>query len=344
MTQWKHPKLIAAAAVSIVVLVAAVRVNQPESNASTQTTEDAYVQADFTTVGAEVSGTVSRVLVADHQRVSRGELLATIDDRGFAIAVDAAKSQVARAEADLASLVARLQQQETAIRQARAAIAADDAGLELARSNEARYRNLADDGAGSVQQLQQAESQLRIQRAARSRSVAGLEAAKQQVAVLEAELERARATLAQARSALAAAELDLSRTRITAPIGGTIGQHSVRVGAFVSAGKPLLVIVPLDALYVTANFRETQLARVEPGQRVSLIVDALPGSPLKGVVQSLGPASGIAYAAIAPRNASGNFTKIVQRLPVRIRIEPGQPDARRLRVGMSVVPTIRVGE
>ena len=342
MTHWKRPKLIAAATVSIVVLAAAVRVNQPESNASTQTTEDAYVQADFTTISAEVSGTIARVFVVEHQRVAQGDLLATIDDRSFAIAVDAAKSQIARAEADFSSLVARLRQQDTAIRQARAAIAADDAGLELARSNEARYRNLAADGAGSVQQLQQAESQLRIQRAARNRSEAGLEAARQQVAVLEAELERSRATLAQARSALAAAELDLSRTRITAPISGTIGQHSVRVGAFVSAGKPLLVIVPLDAVYVTANFRETQLARVEPGQTVELVVDALPGNTLKGFVQSLGPASGIAYAAIAPRNASGNFTKIVQRLPVRIRIEPGQPDAARLRVGMSVTPTIRV--
>jgi membrane fusion protein (multidrug efflux system) len=121
-----------------------------------------------------------------------------------------------------------------------------------------------------------------------------------------------------------------------------IGHKSVRVGAFVNVGQPLLAIVPLANVYITANFRETQLARVRPGQAVQIEVDALPGESLKGAVESLGPASGVSYSAVAPHNATGNFTKIVQRLPVRIRIDPGQAAAARLRVGMSVAPTIHV--
>jgi membrane fusion protein (multidrug efflux system) len=163
------------------------------------------------------------------------------------------------------------------------------------------------------------------------------------VDVLKADLEKAAATLAHAEATQAIAELKLSYTRITAPISGTIGQKSLRVGAFVNAGSPLLAIVPLDAVYITANFRETQLARVAVGQIVEIDVDALPGEALRGTVQSLGPASGVSYSAIAPHNATGNFTKIVQRLPVRIRINPDQPGATKLRVGMSVTPRIRVG-
>jgi len=226
----------------------------------------------------------------------------------------------------------------------KAAVAADEAALKLARANQARYRNLASDGAGTVQALQQAEAQLSIQLASRDKNQAGLQAARQQVNILKADLEKATAALAQAQAAQAAAELKLSYTRITAPIGGTIGQKSVRIGAFVNAGKPLLAIVPLDAVYITANFRETQLARVQTGQAVDIEVDASPGEALKGTVESLGPASGISYSTVAPHNATGNFTKIVQRFPVRIRIDPGQPAVAKLRVSMSVTPKIRISK
>ena len=161
------------------------------------------------------------------------------------------------------------------------------------------------------------------------------------MAILQAELEKAKAALAQAQAAQAAAELKLSYTRITAPVDGTVGQKSVRVGAFVNTGTPLLAIVPLDAVYIQANYRETQLAHIQIGQTVDIKVDALPGATLKGTVESLGPASGVSYSAIAPHNATGNFTKIVQRLPLRIRVDSGQPEANKLRVGMSVVPTIQ---
>lgn len=320
----------------------ALYLNSPESSASVQSTDHAYVQADFTAVAPQVSGTVNTVRILENQSVSEGELLATIDDRDFIVAVNAAKAQVASAHASIASLQAHLVQQDTAIRQAQAALAADDASLKLARVNLARYRNLASDGSGSVQALQQAQAQLSIQSAGREKSQAGLQGARQRVDILKADLEKGKAALAHAQAAQAAAELKLSYTRITAPIGGTIGQLSVRVGAYVNAGKPLLAIVPLDAVYITANFRETQLARVQTGQAVDIEVDALRGEALKGTVDSLGPASGASYSAIAPHNATGNFTKIVQRLPVRIRIHPGQAAAAKLRVGMSVTPTIRI--
>ncbi|NWD71320.1 HlyD family secretion protein [Pseudomonas gingeri] len=340
----KKAKLISAVLLLAVAIGGVLYLNRPESRASTQSTDDAYVQADFTAVAPRVSGTVDKVLVEDNQPVKQGALLATLDDRDFVVAVEAATAQVASAQAGIASLEAHLAQQESAIRQAHAAVAADDAALKLARVNQARYRNLASDGSGTVQARQQAETQLSIQQAGGEKSQAGLQAARQQVDVLKADLEKARATLAQAQAAQASAQLKLSYTRISAPIGGTIGQKSVRVGAFVDIGKPLLAIVPLDSVYITANFRETQLARVQSGQTVDIDVDALPGEALKGTVQSLGPASGASYSAVAPHNATGNFTKIVQRLPVRIRIDPEQPAAAKLRVGMSVTAKIRMGQ
>ncbi|WP_055128096.1 HlyD family secretion protein [Pseudomonas mediterranea] len=333
---------ISAALLLTVVACSVFYLNRSESSASTQSTDDAYVHADFTTVAPQVSGTVETVLVEDNQSVKKGDLLAVIDDRDFVATVNVAKAQVASAQAGIANLEARLIQQQTVIRQAQAAVAADDAALKLAKVNHTRYRNLAADGSGTVQARQQAEAQLSVQQAGLEKSQAALQAARQQVDILKADLDQARATLAHAQAAQAIAELKLSYTRITAPINGTIGEKSVRVGAFVNAGKPLLAIVPLDAVYITANFRETQLARVQTGQAVDIEVDALPGETLTGTVQSLGPASGVSYSAIAPHNATGNFTKIVQRLPVRIRLDPDQPATAKLRVGMSVTPHIRI--
>ncbi|CDF94289.1 MULTISPECIES: HlyD family secretion protein [unclassified Pseudomonas] len=338
----KKARILSAALLLTVAIGSVFYLNRSESSASTQSTDDAYVLADFTTVAPQVSGTIETVLVEDNQPVKKGDLLAVIDDRDFIATVNVAKAQVASAQAGIANLEARLIQQQTVIRQAQAAVAADDAALKLAKVNHARYRNLAADGSGTVQAQQQAEAQLSVEQAGLEKSQAGLQAARQQVDILKADLEQARATLAHAQAAQAIAELKLSYTRITAPITGTIGEKSVRVGAFVNAGKPLLAIVPLDAVYITANFRETQLARVQTGQTVDIEVDALPGETLTGTVQSLGPASGVSYSAIAPHNATGNFTKIVQRLPVRIRIEPDQPAAAKLRVGMSVTPHIRI--
>lgn len=281
-------------------------------------------------------------MAEENQQVKAGDLLATINDADFIVAVDAAKAQVESANASIQNVQARLAQQQTAIRQAQMAIDVDNAELKLAKENQTRYRNLAADGSGTVQAMQQAEAQLSIHLASKNKSLAGLDAAKQQINILKAELESAKATLAQAKAAQAAAELKLSYTQITAPVDGVVGQKSVRAGTFINTGKPLMVIVPLNKLYITANFRETQLAHIKTGQNVDIKVDALPKTVLKGTVESVGPASGVSYSAVAPHNATGNFTKIVQRLPVRIRILPNQDEANKLRVGMSVIPTIYI--
>lgn len=344
MAMSKKTKLATVAALLIVTAVGLVGLSRPESSASTQSTDDAYIEADFTLVAPRVGGTVDNVLVEENQHVKKGQLLATIDDRDFVVALKAANATVSGARAQIISLKSHLAQQESVIRQAQAAASAADAAFKLASDNQKRYRNLAKDGSGTVQAMQQAEEQLRIQLADQEKSTAGVQAAKQQVAILKADLEKAWAALAQAQAAQDAADLRLSYTRITAPISGTVGRKSVRTGAFVNVGQPLLAIVPLDAVYITANYRETQLARVRPGQAVDITVDALPGETLKGTVESLGPASGVSYSAVAPHNATGNFTKIVQRLPVRIRVNPGQTMAAKLRVGMSATPKIHVDD
>ncbi|MGH8147494.1 MAG: HlyD family secretion protein [Rhodanobacteraceae bacterium] len=340
----KRTKLATVAALLIVAAVGLVGLNRPESSASTQSTDDAYIQADFTLMAPRVAGTIDDVLVRENQHVKKGQLLATIDDRDFVVAEKAANAAVSGAQAEIISLKSHLAQQESVIHQAQAAAAAANAALKLATENRKRYQNLAEDGSGTIQAMQQAEEQLRIQLANHEKSTAGVQAAKQQLAVFKADLEKAWAALDAARAARDAADLRLSYTRITAPISGTVGKKSVRTGAFVNVGQPLLAIVPLDAVYITANYRETQLARVRPGQAVDITVDAFPGETLKGTVESLGPASGVSYSAVAPHNATGNFTKIVQRFPVRIAVNPGQAMAKKLRVGMSVTPNIHVDD
>jgi membrane fusion protein (multidrug efflux system) len=340
----KKIKITIAVMLSLVAVGSVFYLNQHESSASEQSTDDAYVQADLTTIAPQVSGTVDRVLIEDNQPVKSGDLLVMIDDRDFVVALDSAKAEVASANASISSLHAQLVHQEILIQQAQAAVAADEAAVKLAQTNQKRYRSLASDGSGSVQALQQADAELSIQQASLEKNQAGLRAARQQVDILRADLDKAEAAQTQAQAAQSAAELKLSYTRITAPIDGTVGQKAVRVGAYLTPGKPLLEIVPLDAVYISANFRETQLARVRAGQGVQIAVDALPGERLTGTVDSLGPASGVSYSAVAPHNATGNFTKIVQRLPVRIRLDPNQSPTMRLRVGMSVIPTIHVSE
>ena len=302
--------------------------NRPESVASEQSTDDAYVRADFTVIAPQVAGVISRVAVEEHQLVQAGAALVNIDDRALHIAVDTAKATVD-------SLMAQLERQQSAIAQARAALAASSASVKLADANRSRFDNLARDGSGTVQAQEQAQAQWDIQRAARERDQAGLRAAEQQVAILRAELEKAQAARADA-------ELKLSYANVVAPVSGVVAQRKARVGGYARVGEPLLTLVPLDALYVEANLRETQSARVQVGQPVEVVVDALPGVRLKGRVESLGPASGVSFSPVPPHNATGNFTKIVQRLPVRIQLEPDQEDARRLRVGMSVRPRIDV--
>lgn len=314
--------VIAAATVAGAIFI----LNRPEAQASVQSTDDAYVRADLTVIVPQVSGVITAVTVEDNQRVQAGEPLLRIDDRALRIALDAATATVA-------GLQAQLELQQTLIEQARAVVAASSARLELAKRNLTRSANLARDGSGTVQALESAEAEWATQRATHERDRAGLRSAEQRTAILQAELEKARAEQADA-------SLKLSYTRITAPVDGVVAQRHARVGGYARQGEPLLTLVPLDDLYIEANFRETQLANVQVGQPVDIRVDALPGVRLKGHVESLGAASGASFSPVPPHNATGNFTKIVQRLPVRIQLDPGQEQAQRLRVGMSVRPSV----
>jgi len=333
---------IALGGITLAVLAAAFYyLNRDESAAATQATGDAYVAADMTFIAPQVQGQISRVLVEDNQAVTAGTPLVEIDDRDFHIALEQAQAGVAAAQADVANLQAQLDKQSSSLAQANAALKASSAGVKLAQAESTRFAHLAEDGSGSVQAQQQAAAQLSIQQANQQRDQATLHAVTQQTRVLQAELDKSKAGLAKARTLQDNAALNLSRTRIAAPIAGVITQREARTGALASIGKPLMVVVPLQSLYVEANFRETQLAKLRVGQPVTLQVDALPGSSLRGHIASIAPATGASLSPLPAHNATGNFTKIVQRLPVRIALDAGQAQLKNLRVGMSVHPEIQ---
>lgn len=310
---------------------------------SAQSTDDAYVNADFTVVAPRVAGQISTLTVDDNQVVHKGQLLAQIDDRDYVAAVAAAQANVAAAQAAIDNVSASIVQQHASVDQAAATLSAAKANAVFARADSARYADLAQHGAGSTQNAQQARSRTDTALADVSRNEAALKAASQQIAVLATQRERAVATLRQAQAALDTARLNLSWTRIVAPIDGVVGQRAARVGAYVTPGTPLLAVVPLQQAYVVANFQETQLTDVRPGQLAEIRVDTYPGVVLRGRVDSFAPATGVTFAAIAPDNATGNFTKVVQRIPVKIALHGGQDALGKLRVGMSVEATIRTG-
>jgi membrane fusion protein (multidrug efflux system) len=305
-----------------------------------ESTDDAYVQADYTAVAPKVAGYIQAVQVGDNERVEAGQVLARIDDRDLVTARDQAKADVASAAAAVTTLDAQIQLQHTLIDQAKAAVEADDAVLQFARQDNARYSTLSTKGFGSLQQAQQAGATLRESEATLQRDQAALQAARKQTAVLDGQRAGAAATLQHDQAVLRQAELNLGYATITAPIDGTIGARSVRVGQYVQAGTQLMAVVPLHAVYIVGNFKETQLTHVRQGEPVSIRVDTFPGVTLEGRVDSLAPASGQEFALLPPDNATGNFTKVVQRVPVRIVLDDSDRLAGLLRPGMSVEPTI----
>jgi membrane fusion protein (multidrug efflux system) len=303
-------------------------------------TDDAYVQADNTTIAPKVSGYLSAVVVGDNEQVKAGQTLAKIDDRDFRVALDQAKADVAAAMAMVATKQAALAQQQSVIDAARATVTVDEANRTFAEQDNDRYSRLAATGSGSLQNAQQAAARIGSARAAVTRDTASLETAAKQVDVLKADLAQAQATLAHDQALQEQAELNLSYTTIVSPIDGVVANRTLRVGQYVQAGTQLMAVVPTQAAYIVANYKETQLTDVHPGQPVGLEVDMFPGVTFNGHVDSIAPASGQEFALLPPDNATGNFTKIVQRIPVKIVLDPGSPLAGELRPGMSVYPTI----
>ncbi|MBR0787123.1 HlyD family secretion protein [Bradyrhizobium iriomotense] len=304
-----------------------------------ETTDDAYVKADSTIIAPKVSGYIAKVLIGDNEKVKAGQLLARIDDRDFKAALDQARADVAAGEASVRNIDAQLELQQPVIEQSTADVAAADANLKFAQEERARYDDLMKSGSGTIQRAQQTDAALRASSAQLQHAKSGLVAAQRKVDVLTTQRAQATAQLERARAVAQQAALNLSYTEITAPVDGTVGARSLRVGQFVQAGTQLMAVVPLDAVYVVANFKETQLTHVRPGQSVELHVDSFRNQTLRGHVDSLSPASGLEFALLPPDNATGNFTKIVQRVPVKIVLDDHSL-AGLLRPGMSAVPTV----
>ena len=304
-----------------------------------ETTDDAYVKADSTVIAPKVSGYIAQVLVNDNQPVTTGQLLAKIDDRDFRAALSQARADVAAAEAAVRNLDAQIALQQPIIEQGTADVAAAGANLKFAQEEQSRYDGLMKTGSGTVQRAQQTDAALRASNAQLQRAKAGLLAAERKVDVLTTQRAQAVAQRDRASAVEQQAALNLSYTAVTAPVDGTVGARSLRVGQFVQAGTQLMAVVPLDAVYVVANFKETQLTHVRSGQPVELTIDGFHGTRLRGHVDSLSPASGLEFALLPPDNATGNFTKIVQRVPVKIVLDHNNL-AGLLRPGMSAQPTV----
>ena len=303
-------------------------------------TDDAYVQADSIIIAPRVAGYIAQVLVTDNQPVKAGQVLAKIDDRDLRTALDQATADRQAAVQKVANIGAQLDLQQSVIAGASAQLESTEAAATFAAQDQKRYSELAHTGAGSVQQAQQSQSLL-LQRAADlQRAQAALTNARQQVAVLRTAEAEAMAAEQHAAAVEQQARLNLSYATITAPEDGTVGARSLRVGQYVQAGTQLMAVVPLHSVYVVANYKETQLTDVHAGQAVDISVDTFPDATVHGVVDSIAPASGQEFALLPPDNATGNFTKIVQRIPVKIALHDNSALAGRLRPGMSVEPTI----
>jgi membrane fusion protein (multidrug efflux system) len=303
-------------------------------------TDDAYVKADNTTVAPKVSGYLRQVLVGDNELVAAGQVLARIDERDFRVALDQAKADVAAARAAIASKQAQLDVQQTVIDAAQASVDVDQATAIFAGQENKRYGDLAATGFGSVQNAQQAQSRIAGAQAAIARDTANLASARKQVDLLKAEIVQANASLAHSEAVQSQAQLNLEYTSIVAPINGIVGNRTLRTGQFVQAGTQLMSVVPVSGAYVVANFKETQLTDVRKGQTVDIAVDMFPGQIVHGRVDSIAPASGQEFALLPPDNATGNFTKVVQRIPVKIVLSRDNSSPVELRPGMSVIPTI----
>ncbi len=301
-----------------------------------ESTDDAYVKADSTLIAPKVSGYIAELLVDDNQPVKAGQVVARIDDRDYRAALDQARATLAAAEASIGQFDAQLAAQASLIDQAEASETAARAELDQARRNDTRYAKMASVGYGSDQQAEQAATDRRDKEAIARRQTAAVSTARQQVGILDAQRALAIADRERAAAQLRQAELNLSYTTITAAIDGVVGARSVRVGQYVQAGTQLLALVPLSDVYVIANFKETQLGHMKTDEPVEIEIDSLHGTRFKGHVESLSPASGLEFSLLPPDNATGNFTKIVQRIPVKIRIDDFAGHKGELRSGMSV--------
>jgi membrane fusion protein (multidrug efflux system) len=305
-------------------------------------TADAYVMVHYATIAPRISGQVATVPVDDNEVVKTGQVLATLDPRDNETAVASVEAAVARDRSLFDEISANVSRQPSIIEEQQAAVASARAKLAFAQADARRFGNLATTGAGTMREHQEADSTLVQGQASLDSAEASLDAARRLLNVLKAHRSAAEAAVKADEAQLEQAKLNLSYTQIRAPIDGMVGERSVQAGNYVAPGTTLMTVVPLDQVYIEANYLEVDLRHVRSGQPVTIHLDAY-DIDLKGTVDSVPPASGAAFAPIAPNNATGNFTKIVQRLAVKIVVTPGQPLAKLLRVGLSVETTIHTG-
>ncbi|CCV03881.1 Secretion protein HlyD family protein [Mesorhizobium metallidurans STM 2683] len=303
-------------------------------------TDDAYVQADMAFISPKISGYVDRVEVSENQRVKAGDPLLTVDDGDYKIAVAQAEAQIATLSKTLDRIDAQTEAARASLQQAQAQKTADQAATDNAARAQQRAAQLLKTHVGTQAQLDDAQTALDQAKAALVGADAQIAAAEANIGVLQAQRAESASTLASLELSRDKAARDLSFTVLKAPYDGVVGNRSVEQGDLVSPGQKLAVIVPMDKLYIVANFKETQLGRLVPGEKVRISVDAIDGHDFEGTVSSLAPASGAVFSLLPPENATGNFTKVVQRIPVRIDVPADVLKTGRLRAGLSVVVAV----
>jgi membrane fusion protein, multidrug efflux system len=305
-----------------------------------QTTDDAYIKADTTRLSSRVAGAVLTASVQDFQRVKAGDLLVQIDPADYEAQVAQAEAGVAGAQAAFDNLANQIELQYATIAQGEAQQVSAQAQEVEARQEQERQQSLTQTEAGTRQKLEQATAAYARAQADVRASQAVIAQERHQLEVLSGTRKQRAADIAAAKATLTAARLKLGYTRVPAPFDGVVGEREVQPNDYVNIGTNLIDVVPLPDVYIIANYKETQLTRVKPGQPVDVTVDSFPEERLHGRVERIAPASGSQFALLPPDNATGNFTKVVQRIPVRIQLEKGQPLLERLLPGMSVVSAI----
>jgi membrane fusion protein (multidrug efflux system) len=301
-----------------------------------QSTDDAYLQADSMTVAPKVTGYVAEVLVTDNQTVTAGQPLVRLDNRQYAAMQEQADAAIAARKADIERAEAELLQQQASIVQARANVLGARAAETHTIAEVQRYEPLVSTGAESGEKLADLRNSKEQASAKLAADIAALQAAERQPATTRAQIDQARAQLQSAQASSRQSQLDVGDTTVRSTLTGRVGDRSVRVGQFVQPGTRMMTIVPVQDVYLTANFKETQIGRMRAGQPATIKVDALSGEELHGTIESFSPGTGAQFALLPPQNATGNFTKIVQRVPVRIHIDTDEQTRKLLLPGLSV--------
>jgi len=307
-----------------------------------ESTDNAYVQGEITRVSSQLSARIDEVLVQDNQHVAKGDLLVRLEPDDFRLAVERARAALATREAERLQAESRLTQQSSLIAAGQAQVAANQATLGRAELDLNRAQALRKPGFVSEERVTTLSAENHVARSQVSKAQADLQGQRQQINALSAEIKRLDAQIVNARAELAQAELNLTRSEIHAPISGMIGQRAARNGQVVQAGAYLLSIVPDQDIWIQANFKETQIGRMLPGQTAELVFDSYPDTPITARVDSLFAASGAQFSLLPPDNATGNFTKVVQRIPVKLTFAADNPLSGRIRPGMSVTATVDI--